>query len=59
MVLPLPRLPRMQKRDGGGLFSHFVGAAPSSISLACKMSQLWTPAFSTSLTCKSEPGVDF
>jgi hypothetical protein len=59
MVLPLPHLPRMQKRDGGGLFSHFVGAAPSSISLVCQVSQMWTPAFSISLTCKSEPGVDF
>jgi len=34
----------------------FLGAAPYSVSLACKVCQIWTPAFSTSLVCKSEPG---
>ena len=56
---PSSHLPRMQKRDRGCLFSHFDDAAPSSISLACKVSQMWTPGFSTSLLCKSEPGVYF
>ena len=34
----------------------FLGAAPYSISFTCKVCQMWTPAFSTSLACKSEPG---
>jgi hypothetical protein len=52
-------LPHVQKRAGGSLFSHSVSAAPPSISLACKVSRIWTPGFFTSLACKSELGVDF